>query len=435
MANLLEKASIILTPTAYSDGKMHSAKPIVSTNPSIGDFDFARASVATRVNENGLIEEVASGLPRIDYTDGSGSWLLEPTATNLIQYSELFDNAYWTKTGSSVTSGFASLKGDTSAFKLVEDTSAGVHLVKQTSGIAVSGVDYTVSAFVKKAERRYVAIGSSHNSAEGVLAQFDLDTETLIFSGDLGTLYTYVSSNITAMANGWYKISCTFQSTSTFSQPCVSVSNIVYTSGSFQAAANSYTGDGTSGVYIFGAQLEQNSYATSYIKNAGTALGVTRVADTASGSGNSTVINSSEGVLYFEGSAISNDSTFKRIAIATSDNNFVNNINLRYDTNGTSVTYQYRVGNVYQAELTSNVNQTDVNKFACVWKLNRFELWINGVKVSEQLSGSVISANTLDSVFYGKTTSLSEPLYGKTKSIQVYTTALSDAELTALTTI
>ena len=97
MANLLEKASIILTPTAYSDGKMHSAKPIVSTNPSVGDFDFSRASVATRVNEQGLIEEVASGLPRIDYTDGSGSWLLEPTATNLITYSEDFSNVAWTK--------------------------------------------------------------------------------------------------------------------------------------------------------------------------------------------------------------------------------------------------------------------------------------------------------------------------------------------------
>jgi len=95
-----------------------------------------------------------------------------------------------------------------------------------------------------------------------------------------------------------------------------------------------------------------------------------------------------------------------------------------------------RVGNVYQAELSSTINQTSVNKIACIWKVNRFELWLNGVKVAEDTSGSVPSANTLNSVFYGKTsTTLDEALYGNTQSFMIFPSALSDAELETLTTL
>ena len=80
MSNLLEKASIITTPTAYSDGVLHSVKP--SESP-YGDFTFTRgADLATRVNASGNIESIGVDLPRIDYRGGSGSLLLEPEATN-----------------------------------------------------------------------------------------------------------------------------------------------------------------------------------------------------------------------------------------------------------------------------------------------------------------------------------------------------------------
>lgn len=68
MSNLLDRASILLSPTAVSDAKIHSVKP----NTTTGDFDFTRATTATRVNSSGLIESVASGLPRIDFTGGTG---------------------------------------------------------------------------------------------------------------------------------------------------------------------------------------------------------------------------------------------------------------------------------------------------------------------------------------------------------------------------
>ena len=86
MSNLLDKASILLTPTAYSSGDLHCIKP----NTATGDFDFTRATTATRVGPNGLIQNVASGLPRIDFLGGTGHILLEPASTNTATYSNDF---------------------------------------------------------------------------------------------------------------------------------------------------------------------------------------------------------------------------------------------------------------------------------------------------------------------------------------------------------
>ena len=122
---------LALIPSGVKAGKLYSVLP---TNGD-GDFTTTRNTVATRVNENGLIEEVASNVPRLDYSDGTcPSLLLEPTATNLIVYSELFSDASWTKAGSSVVSGFVSPSADSllTAFKLVEDTSNGIHYITKT---------------------------------------------------------------------------------------------------------------------------------------------------------------------------------------------------------------------------------------------------------------------------------------------------------------
>ena len=99
MSNLLSKASILLTPTATSDGKLHNIKP----NTTTGDFTFTRATTATRINSSGLIESVASGLPRIDFTGGIGQILLEPASTNLDTQSADLSSVWSTNTGATAT--------------------------------------------------------------------------------------------------------------------------------------------------------------------------------------------------------------------------------------------------------------------------------------------------------------------------------------------
>jgi len=77
--SLLDKASILLTPTAYDTSKLLSIKP----DDGGGDFDFSRPSSAERINDSGGFETMASNVPRIDYTGGTASFLLEPRTTNL----------------------------------------------------------------------------------------------------------------------------------------------------------------------------------------------------------------------------------------------------------------------------------------------------------------------------------------------------------------
>ena len=82
---------------AYSDTN-NAFKPL--------PFSFERNSIATRVNKEGLIEVVGNDIPRIDYTDSTeGALLLENSSTNLIEYSEAFDNSYWAKSGNAVVNG------------------------------------------------------------------------------------------------------------------------------------------------------------------------------------------------------------------------------------------------------------------------------------------------------------------------------------------
>ena len=417
--------SIAMIPSGYKANKVYSVLP---TDGS-GDLDFARTTKATRVNQNGLIEEVAIGVPRLDYTDGGcPSLLLEGNSTNLITESELFDNAYWTKSGATVTSGFSAPSVDSplGAFKLVEDTSNGVHRVQRDFTVASSLDSYSVSARVKKGERNYVILAlrtvSFANRAE---ATFDLLNGTISVpafgSGDL----TNISAKITALADGWYDVSlsCTKNSDITIN----SYLHIAKTST--DGVATTYAGDGTSGVYIFASQLEQNSSATSYIKTSGTTI--SRTADSASKSGISSLINSSQGVLYVEMSALSDDGTARSISLSNGSTS--NKVSLIY----TSTSNQLQAFIRSSGSIAFNVSEilsdtTNNNKIALKYKENDFALWVNGIEVATGTSGNAPTGlNVLD---FDDADGLSN-FYGNVKDLRVYKTILSDSELQILTTI
>ena len=254
-------------------------------------FTTTRESRATRVNKEGLIEVVGNDVPRIDYTDSTeGVLLLEPQRTNLITYSEDFSDAYWTKSGVSLTDGFISPDGTSNAFKLIEDGTNAFHGFYQNANISLPIGKITMSIFVKANGRDYFQLRTG--SAAGITgaplyANFDLtnDSVTATSSG-------VNDAKIESYTNNWKKISISFTITSGSSASLVF--QPITTSSA--AIGETYQGDGTSGVYIFGAQLEEGSYATSYIPTNGST--VQRQADTASGSGNSEVFNDSEGVLF-----------------------------------------------------------------------------------------------------------------------------------------
>ena len=408
-------ASLIL-PVAPEKkaGKIYSLKPTDGT----GDFDFTRSGSATRINKDGLIELVSSNVPRFNYplidgvVSGCPSLLLENVATNLLPYSEDFSNAEWIK-GSVLTpiSGFVSPKGDLSAFKLVEDSSNSTHRIYDVIPIS-NGVTYTQSIFAKKGERNFLKIMFGGKIDPTDFANFDL--ENGVITREVGD----INPKIEYYGNGWYKCSATATSTQTSSEAFY----LTIVENGQSSRAQSYQGDGTSGIYIFGAQVEAGSFPTSYIQTNGSST--TRSAETCNNAGDVNTFNDSEGVLFAEISALANDGTFRFISL--SDGTSSNRISLFFSTGNTlnaSANGISSIGGVSGIE--------NNNKVAFKYKSGDYALWFNGIEVaiSTATTGNHANLNRLNFDF-GQG---SDDFYGNTKQIQYFDTALNDTSLEELT--
>ena len=376
-------------------------------------FTTTRNSIETRVNKEGLIEVVGDDKPRIDYKDSAdGVLLLEPSRTNLISYSEDFSQSYWTKSGSSILSNNAiSPDGSLNASKLVENTSNSAHRIFNGSGLSVSG-NVSMSVFAKKGGRNFIRL--TNNNIVG--AFFDLNNGVV-----LG-----VSSGITAkiedFGNDWYR--CSITQTGVANERL-----IVYLSNN--GIDTTYQGDGTSGVYICGAMLEEGSYPTSYIPTYGST--VQRAADTASGAGNSEVFNDSEGVLF----ANILPSTFTDVApnyyktITVSDNTTSNRVFVGV-TSTSKLSIGLAIGGTNSFFPETPIAEINV-KVALKYTTNSITAYLNGFKPQTPISGSFnFASGALKSLNLNDAAG-GYPFYGKTKELGYYDTALTDEELEYLT--
>ena len=540
MGNLLRRSSIVLTPTAYDNGEILCAKP---ENGS-GDFDFSRNSAATRVNAQGLVEDVQilssnlvqngdfseigseevsngsfsqqgselivngdfasnindwaakdstiiwdNGKLKCDNSSGNGAGgprqnvglqnnktyiftatiqLISATANGTfaiftssavgngqsdvyygstlvaggdaitetgqfttgtdgdvsIQFWVDRPNAVFTIDNVSVkeVQGFSSPSADytTSAFKLTEGTATSGHSVYRIQGGLSSGADYTQSFFVKASERYKVKI---KDAADGTyFGAYNLTTGVLIDEGS----NSIGGTTIEALSNGWYRLTLLSNQATAVRYPQINLLPNDYVAGD----SNSYTGDGTSGVYLFGAQLEQQSYPTSFIYNGTEGSSVTRVAETCGGAGDSTVFNSTEGVLYAEMAALADDGTNRYISI--NDGNPTNLVSIAF-FNNSDIRARIVIGGTTTYLSSGVITQTETLKIALKYKLNDYALWVNGVEVDSNISLGVFAPNTLTRVDFGRY--IINDFYGKTKQVITFNTALSDADLAALTTI
>ena len=406
---------LALIPSAYKANKVYSVLPSDGT----GDFDFTRDTIATRVNKEGLIETVGNNVPRLNYplidgvVSGCPSLLLEPSRTNNFSYSEDFSNVYWSKDGSSVTSGFISPDGTANAFKIVENSSNSVHRVGK--GTFTANINRTLSFFAKKGERNYVSLFENNASSptiKGVI--FDLENGS--FYNNNGGFYFNVQ--IENYGNGWYRCSAYFQNGS-LSVPSIGISA--------DGLTNSYQGDGTSGIYIWGAQLEESIYPTSYIPTSGNIS--TRSAETCNGAGDVNTFNDSEGVWFAERSALDDDLSLRAISI--SDGTTDNRVLIYYTTISNRFEYIIASGGVTQASgfyiLPSILN---LSKLSVKYKSNDFALWINGFEILTDVSG-LTPLNLSELAFNVGNGTL--PFYGNTKQIQYFDIALNDTDLETLT--
>ena len=411
--------------------------PIVTTT---GTYTFSGVTSNTTnlyVNNggyyaNGSISNISvkqstvDNVPRIDYTGGGCPHILaEPQRTNNIEYSEDFTQSYWRKDKVTVTANsIISPSGQLDA-SLIQETvyTGGIPSFDLLNSITLGTGSHTFTFYVKNNNGRYLGISFGSN-AQRVRTNFDFTTntfKTLIFNGT-----TTGSASFTTLGD-YYRISitATFPSSTVADTVLMPLATDTYPFYSFQDSDNR-------SFYLWGTQLEAGSYATSYIPTSGST--VTRNQDQFSRDGITSLINSEEGTLVIEPRYFIDDGSSRKISI--SDGTGSNRIYITpWQGVASRIRYIFTNGGSTQADLFfSGIDLTVSNKFAFVWATNRFELWQNGVKLSEDTSGTTPSAGTFNQINFGSETGSATELFeGELKQLQVYKTALTDTQLAALT--
>lgn len=418
----LRSSASLLAPAGFAPATLNLE--FTGLNQTLDSrITFTRASTGRFTGSDGLIQSAAINTPRFDYdpvTLVSKGLLIEEQRTNLLLRSEEFDNASWVKSAASITANaVASPDGTTNADKLVEDTANAPHFVRQNV-VGVIGTSYTSTVFVKAAERTAATI-SHFDGAAFCGVSIDLSTGVLSAPpSDLGMTNALSTSTVSAFGNGWYRVSVQrTQVTSTTLQTRVTTQN---------GSNGSYTGDGTSGVYVWGAQIEAGAFATSYIPTV--AATVTRSADiaTMTGTNFSSWYNQSEGTLVTQSSNFSTASF--PVVVAINDgtaSNRINHISSTTSANRMSVS----TGGVVQAEFTfSNYVTNTIVSEALALKANDFAGTANAATVGTDTSGTM---PTVTQMQLGLQTGGLNALNGHIRYISYYRTRLPNSTLQALT--
>jgi hypothetical protein len=424
-------SSLLLVPSGYKAGKVYSEVP---TNGN-GDLTFTRASSATRVNSAGLVEVVESGVPRLDYSQGScPALLLEPQRTNFVTYSEELDNVAWVLTNASVTPNDAiSPDGTLDADKFVEssDVSAQAHQIRSSVSSIVTNQVYTYSIFAKGSGRGIQLRAGRSDGSTFSTVNVDYDLTLGVVDSFSQTNAEYIGSSIEDYGDGWYR--CILQMR--FTDPAnITMRMQVYlynesTNGVF------YIGDGTSGAYLWGAQIEAGSYVSSYIPTLGAA--VTRVADFATTNNISTLFGSTEGsffidMTYDNGGASGSIPVFLRSSISSS---YLYATYLQLQS-GVIQLQVYNSGSGSAAITSSAIfTQGQRLKIAFGYKQNDFVLYVNGSLIGTDISGNISSSLAfIDLGTYNLSASTFQ-YNGKISEAVLFPTRLTNAELQALTTL
>jgi hypothetical protein len=356
------------------------------------DINF-EASFSSGFNgsiDNVSVKEAArDNVPRIDYTGGGCPHILaEPQRTNLVLYSQFFDSSQWIKKGTaSVTDNTSvSPSGLTNACTLSDATDllwAGNMLTTQRN--VTSSTEYTFSIFVKNISSTTLEVGI-RDSTDGT-----------------------VTSESVTLTNEWQRV------------------DITKTSGSSTSKLAGMIGGTDGDILIWGGQMEEGSYATSYIPTS--ASTVTRNQDQFTRDGIGSLINSTEGVLFAEMAAFEDDDDYRYLGLndGTDDNRVV----ILYYLNNNRIRAVLSSGGVnFVDEYYTVSSLSDFHKIALKWKANDFSLWVNGVERATETSVTVpVGLSHLSFDKGGGTNTFN----GKVKQLQVYKTALTDVQLAALT--
>jgi len=401
---LLDKASLVITPNAYNTAILYDVVP----NTVLGDMDVIRATTATRVNANGLIETVGLNIPRLDYSKGTcPSVLIEPQETNILNYSEEFDNPFWFK---GAVGGVAN------------------PIVTPNQAVAPNG---TLTAD----QVDFPSIGSGQTSIIFVpfsTATTENYTQSFYIKGLLGTeviWITYTTDGVNFLTKacnltiGWQRFDLTLLN-------FVGGNNIVIgvdTRDPLQTARPAQT------IFLWGGQLELNTYATSYIKTV--ASTVTRNFDKIGKAEITSLLNASEGTFYIEVAALNTTDAETRIFNLNDGDANNSYVSIQFQTNG-DIRFDLRSGVNISRRTVAGANITNFNKLAVSWGPLGIFGYINGSSYFVPTVAGTIPAIplALTRIYFNRFASGSIA-NSRLKESLVFKTALTNAECISLTTL
>lgn len=380
---------------------------------------FMRASSGTFVGSNGLIQSAGNNVARFDHDPANPSvcrgLLIEESRTNLILQSENHPSTSWSKTGVTVAAvTHTAPDGNTSSNLVSEDSSTGLHRLFQGSAY-VSGTSYAISVFLKFAGRQFVAITHPSVAANGT-AIFDIQ------NGSVTLQQSGITASMIQYPNGWWRCVVVGTSSVTSSQ-----SHIIQGSTTGGVLTGSYTGLNGAAFYIYGSQVEEGAYATSYIPT--TTSTVIRSADVCSITGDafSRFYNQIEGTVYTESrpATVNGTTTTFGLSNGTSNERWLN----RFAQNEQVVITS--AGTESSLDALNPVAGT-LYKVATAGKLNDFSMSINGLAVVTDTSQPMPVVdragigNALGAVTTGGAVTIA--------AIRYYKKRLANAKLVTLTT-
>jgi hypothetical protein len=373
-----------------------------------GDLAFTRASTKTRTNAAGNVVDVASGVAAIDYRNADGSLsptgrlLLEPQRTNLVTFSEQFDDAAWVKTNVSVTANsITSPSGVLNADFVVPNITNSIH---RLSNSTASGL-CTYSVFAKKGFYKNILVWFDiHSGGIGV------NLETLaIFRNENITSYT-----IDNFGNDWFRISITANIAAT-------ATAAIYVYSNDATPRISWVANGSGGLYLWGAQVEAGAYPTTYIPT--TTAAVTRVADAASKTGVSSIIGQTQGTIYVNLNIARLNIVAGNIALS----NGTDEISIQFPPgNPNNIRAVIFIGGAFPVAIDVPFASAGNYKIAFAYAQNNFAIYVNGVLRGTDTSGNVPACSEIKFI---------APLMNGVNNAALFTRRLTNAELAAITTL
>ena len=408
------------SPTSYSTVGTKTEDFIATST----DLFLKPTNDADLTIDNVSIKEVTddTDLPRIDYTDGTGSLLLEPQSTNLLERSNEFDNTYWDKFDITVTANAAiSPDGTNNASLLDVGTDNDDHSLR-ISGLSPTST-YTASIFAKKGSTDYVWFLCG-GASKGIQAIFDLSDGSVTDSGTVGSGQTLVAASSINMGNGWYRLILQGETTS---PPQNNITITPYYQSTFSGNINTSWQGNNETIYIYGAMNEENSFATSYIPTSGST--VTRSADVANNSGNADLFNDSEGVLYAEIAIQGNVGNHQNIT--ASDSSTSNYLKIIYLNNTNKIRGEIKGGGSSEDIDFTNIQFKQFYKVAISYKSSEFKMFVDGAQI-----GNTITSFNLPTGLNGLAFDRGDgqlDFHSKTKCVAVFKEALTDEQLEKLT--